>query len=173
MIEWVMWLAAPGVFILLFGALAEGGLDALTSLAKYCVTVVAALLVHGFVVLPLLVKFVGGMSPVEWLRGIRPAMAVALSTSSSSATLPVTIEACEKNLEVPRPVASFVLPLGATMNMDGTALYEAIAAVFVAQAYGIDLSLGQQFLVFFTASAASVGAAGIPSAGLVLSLIHI
>ena len=167
MIEWVMWLAAPGVFILLFGALAEGGLDALTSLAKYCVTVVAALLVHGFVVLPLLVKFVGGMSPVEWLRGIRPAMAVALSTSSSSATLPVTIEACEKNLEVPRPVASFVLPLGATMNMDGTALYEAIAAVFVAQAYGIDLSLGQQFLVFFTASAASVGAAGIPSAGLV------
>ena len=167
MIEWVMWLAAPGVFILLFGALAEGGLDALTSLAKYCATVVAALLVHGFVVLPLLVKYVGGMSPVEWLRGIRPAMAVALSTSSSSATLPVTIEACEKNLEVPRPVASFVLPLGATMNMDGTALYEAIAAVFVAQAYGIDLSLGQQFLVFFTASAASVGAAGIPSAGLV------
>ncbi len=167
MIEWVMWLAAPGVFILLFGALAEGGVEALSSLAKYCVTVVAALLVHGFVVLPILVRTVGGRSPVEWLRGIRPAMAVALSTSSSSATLPVTIEACEKNLDVPRPVASFVLPLGATMNMDGTALYEAIAAMFVAQAYGIDLSLGQQFLVFFTASAASVGAAGIPSAGLV------
>ena len=167
MIEWVMWLAAPGVFVLLFGALSEGGLQALSSLAKYCTTVVAALLVHGFVVLPLLVKLVGGRSPIEWLRGIRPAMAVALSTSSSSATLPVTIDACEKNLEVPRPVASFVLPLGATMNMDGTALYEAIAAMFVAQAYGIDLSLGQQFLVFFTASAASVGAAGIPSAGLV------
>ncbi len=167
MIEWVMWLAAPGVFVLLFGALAEGGVDALSSLARYCVTVAAALAVHGFVVLPLLVKYVGGRSPVEWMRGIRPAMAVALSTSSSSATLPVTIEVCEKNLDVPRPVASFVLPLGATMNMDGTALYEAIAAMFVAQAYGIDLTLGQQFLVFFTASAASVGAAGIPSAGLV------
>jgi Na+/H+-dicarboxylate symporter len=167
MIEWVMWLAAPGVFVLLFGALAEGGLDALSSLAKYCLTVVAALAIHGFIVLPLLVKYVGGMSPTRWLKGIRPAMAVALSTSSSSATLPVTIDVCEKNLDIPRPVASFVLPLGATMNMDGTALYEAIAALFVAQAYGIDLSLGQQFIVFFTASAASVGAAGIPSAGLV------
>jgi Na+/H+-dicarboxylate symporter len=167
MIEWVMWLAAPGVFVLLFGALSQGGVEALSSLARYCITVIAALLIHGFVILPLIVKFIGGRSPIEWLRGIRPAMAVALSTSSSSATLPVTIEACEKNLDVPRPVASFVLPLGATMNMDGTALYEAIAAMFVAQAYGIDLTLGQQFLVFFTASAASVGAAGIPSAGLV------
>ena len=167
MIDWIMWLAAPGVFVLLFGALAEGGLDALASLGKYCLTVVAGLTVHGLIVLPLLVKYVGRRSPAEWLRGIRPALAVALSTSSSSATLPVTIEACENNLDIPRPVASFVLPLGATINMDGTALYEAIAAMFVAQAYGIELSLGQQFLVFFTASAASVGAAGIPSAGLV------
>ena len=107
------------------------------------------------------------MSPVKWLKGIRPALAVAVSTASSAATLPVTIEACEENLDIPPPVASFVLPLGATMNMDGTALYEAIAALFVAQAYGIELGIGQQIIVFLTAAAASVGAAGIPSAGLV------
>lgn len=166
-IDWVMWIAPVGVFVLLQKALAEGGLAALQALATYSATVAGALAVHGLVVLPLLVRFVGGLSPVTWLRGIRPALAVSLSTASSSATLPVTIEACEENLDVPPPVASFVLPLGATMNMDGTALYEAIAALFVAQAYGIDLGIGQQIVVFFTAAAASVGAAGIPSAGLV------
>lgn len=166
-VDWVLWLAPLGVFALLQRSLADGGLSALKALAAYSGVVAAALAVHGFVALPLIVKFVGGLSPVEWLRGIRQPMAVAVSTASSSATLPVTIEACEENLDVPGPVASFVLPLGATMNMDGTALYEAIAALFVAQAYGIDLSLGQQLVVFFTAAAASVGAAGIPSAGLV------
>ena len=166
-VDWVLWLAPLGVFALLHRSLADGGLSALKALAAYSGVVAAALAIHGFVALPLIVKFVGGLSPVEWLRGIRQPMAVAVSTASSSATLPVTIEACEENLDVPGPVASFVLPLGATMNMDGTALYEAIAALFVAQAYGIDLSLGQQLVVFFTAAAASVGAAGIPSAGLV------
>ena len=166
-VDWVLWLAPLGVFALLQRSLADGGLSALKALAAYSGVVAAALAIHGFVALPLIVKFVGGLSPVEWLRGIRQPMAVAVSTASSSATLPVTIEACEENLDVPGPVASFVLPLGATMNMDGTALYEAIAALFVAQAYGIDLSLGQQLVVFFTAAAASVGAAGIPSAGLV------
>ena len=167
MIDWVMWLAPIGVFVLLQKSLADGGLSALKALAAYSGTVFAALAVHGLVALPLIVLLVGRMSPLRWFKGIRPALAVAVSTASSAATLPVTIEACEENLEVPGPVASFVLPLGATMNMDGTALYEAIAALFVAQAYGIDLSLGQQLVVFFTAAAASVGAAGIPSAGLV------
>ena len=166
-VDWVLWLAPLGVFALLHKSLADGGLSALKALAAYSGTVTLALTIHGFIALPLLVKFAGGMSPLVWLRGIRAPMAVAVSTASSSATLPVTIEACEENLEVPGPVASFVLPLGATMNMDGTALYEAIAALFVAQAYGIDLSLGQQLVVFFTAAAASIGAAGIPSAGLV------
>lgn len=166
-VDWVLWLAPLGVFALLQRSLADGGLSALKALAAYSGTVAAALAIHGFIALPLIVKFVGGMSPVTWLRGIRSPMAVAVSTASSSATLPVTIEACEENLDVPGPVASFVLSLGATMNMDGTALYEAIAALFVAQAYGIDLSLGQQLVIFFTAAAASVGAAGIPSAGLV------
>ena len=166
-VDWVLWLAPLGVFALLHKSLSDGGLGALKALAAYSGTVTLALAIHGFIALPLLVRFLGGMSPLAWLRGIRAPMAVALSTASSSATLPVTIEACEENLDVPGPVASFVLPLGATMNMDGTALYEAIAALFVAQAYGIDLSMGQQFVIFFTAAAASVGAAGIPSAGLV------
>ncbi len=166
-VDWVLWLAPLGVFALLHKSLADGGFAAVKALAAYSATVTLALAIHGFVALPLLVRFLGRMSPRAWLRGIRAPMAVAFSTASSSATLPVTIEACEENLDVPGPVASFVLPLGATMNMDGTALYEAVAALFVAQAYGIDLSLGQQLVVFFTAAAASVGAAGIPSAGLV------
>ena len=163
----VMWVAPLGVFGLLEANLAKGGLDSLIAVGRYCVTVVLGLGIHGFIVLPLFVYLLGRMSPLRWLRGIRPAIAVALSTSSSSATLPVTIDACEGNLDVPTEVASFVLPLGATMNMDGTALYEAIAALFVAQVFGIELSLVEQVVVFATAMAASVGAAGIPSAGLV------
>ena len=163
----IMWVAPLGVLGLLEANLAKGGLDALLAVGRYCITVTLGLGIHGFVILPLIVLFIGKMSPRTWIRGIRPAVAVALSTSSSSATLPVTIEACEDNLGVPTGVASFVLPLGATMNMDGTALYEAIAALFVAQVFGIELSLIQQVVVFVTAMAASVGAAGIPSAGLV------
>jgi len=163
----IMWLAPIGVVGLLIDALGRSGLGLLVDLGKYCLTVLLALGIHGFVVLPLIVLLVGKRSPVEWFRGIRPAMAVAFSTASSSATLPVTIQAVEENLDVPTPIASFVLPLGATMNMDGTALYEAIAALFVAQALGFDLGMGQQMVVLITAMAASVGAAGIPSAGIV------
>lgn len=164
----VMWLAPVGVLGLLISTLQLHGLELLFQLAKYAITVLTGLGIHGFVVLPLIVLLVGKMKPLDWLRGIRPAMAVAFSTSSSSATLPVTIQACEENLEIPKPVASFVLPVGATMNMDGTALYEAVAAIFVAQALpDFDLSVGQQLVVFATAMAASVGAAGIPSAGIV------
>jgi len=166
-IDWVMWLAPLGVFVLLQKSLADGGLGALKALAAYSGTVTAALAIHGLVALPIIVRVLGGMSPLTWLRGIRPALAVAFSTASSAATLPVTMDVCEENLDVPAPVASFVLPLGATMNMDGTALYEAVAAMFVAQAYGIELGLGQQIIIFLTAAAASIGAAGIPSAGLV------
>ena len=163
----IMWLAPLGVVGLLITALQKSGLRLIFDLGKYCATVLLGVGLHGFVVLPLIVLLVARRKPLEWLRGIRPAMAVALSTSSSSATLPVTIQAVEENLNVPKPIASFVLPLGATMNMDGTALYEAVAALFVAQALGIDLSMGQQMVVLMTAMAASVGAAGIPSAGIV------
>jgi proton glutamate symport protein len=163
----IMWTAPLGVLGLLQANLAKGGLDSLVAVGRYCITVILGLGIHGLIVLPLLVWGVGRMAPRRWLAGIRPAVAVAFSTSSSSATLPVTIEACEDNLDVPPEVASFVLPLGATMNMDGTALYEAIAALFVAQVWGIELGLTEQLVVFATAMAASVGAAGIPSAGLV------
>ena len=164
----VMWLAPLGVLGLLVATLEEHGLGLLFQLAKYAMTVLTGLGIHGFLVLPLIVLLVGRMKPMDWFRGIRPAMAVSFSTSSSSATLPVTIQACEENLDVPGPVASFVLPVGATMNMDGTALYEAVAAIFVAQALpDFDLSVGQQMVIFATAMAASVGAAGIPSAGIV------
>ncbi len=163
----IMWVAPLGVLGLLQANLAKGGLDSLLAVGRYSVTVALGLGIHGLIVLPAIVWFVGRMAPRRWIRGIRPAIAVAFSTSSSSATLPVTIEACEDNLDVPTEVASFVLPLGATMNMDGTALYEAVAALFVAQVFGIELDLTQQVVVFATAMAASVGAAGIPSAGLV------
>lgn len=163
----VMWLAPLGVVGLLIDALGKSGLGLLFDLGKYCLTVLLALGIHGFVILPLIVLLIGKRNPLEWFRGIRPAMAVAFSTSSSSATLPVTIQSVEENLDVPTPIASFVLPIGATMNMDGTALYEAIAALFVAQALGFDLGMGQQLVVLITAMAASVGAAGIPSAGIV------
>ena len=172
--RWVMravglfMLVAPlGVLGLLVSSLSEGGLDALTAVGRYALCVVLALAIHGAVVLPSIVAVVGRRKPLEWLRGARPALLVAFSTSSSAATLPVTIETCEQELGVPKSVASFVLPLGATINMDGTALYEAIAALFVAQVVGIDLDAGQQIVVVITAMAASVGAAGIPSAGLV------
>ncbi len=163
----IMWLAPIGVVGLLIQALGKSGLGLLFDLGRYCATVLIALGIHGLVVLPLIVLIFARRHPLEWFRGIRPAMAVAFSTSSSSATLPVTIQSVEENLDVPTPVASFVLPLGATMNMDGTALYEAIAALFVAQALGFDLGTGQQLVVLVTAMAASVGAAGIPSAGIV------
>ncbi len=163
----IMWLAPIGVVGLLIEALGKSGLGLLLDLGKYCLTVLLALGIHGFIILPLIVLLIGKRKPLEWFRGIRPAMAVAFSTSSSAATLPVTIQSVEENLDVPTPVASFVLPLGATMNMDGTALYEAIAALFVAQALGFDLGMGQQLVVLITAMAASVGAAGIPSAGIV------
>jgi len=164
----IMWLAPLGVLGLLIATLEQHGLELLFQLAKYAVTVLTGLGIHGFLVLPLIVLLVGRRKPLEWLRGIRPAMAVSFSTSSSSATLPVTMRSCEENLDIPKPVAGFVLPVGATMNMDGTALYEAVAAIFVAQALPeVDLSAGQQLVVFATAMAASVGAAGIPSAGIV------
>ena len=114
----------------------------------------------------------GGVSPLRLLRGARAPLAISFSTASSSATLPVTIEMTERELGVSPKVAGFVLPLGATVNMNGTALYEAVAAMFIAQAYGIQLDLGQQLLIFITATLAAVGAAGIPSAGLItMSLV--
>lgn len=138
------------------------------SLAIYSLCVVAALLFHAFVTLPVIVRVVGKARPFRHLKNMATPLLTAFSTSSSSATLPLTMDALEHNSGVSNKVTSFTLPLGATINMDGTALYECVAAMFIAQAYGVDLTFGQQILVVITALLASIGAAGIPMAGLVM-----
>ncbi len=138
------------------------------SLAIYSLCVVGALLFHALVSLPLIVRVLGKAKPYEHLKNMTVPLLTAFSTSSSSATLPLTMEALENKSGVSNKISSFTLPLGATINMDGTALYECVAAMFIAQAYGVDLTFTQQVLVVVTALLASIGAAGIPMAGLVM-----
>jgi Na+/H+-dicarboxylate symporter len=168
---WIMKLAPIGVFALIAGVVAAGGFGVLKSLGKYVVTVMLGLTIHCALLLTVFLRGMGRMSPREFLAGMRSALAIAFSTASSSSTLPVTMECVTDNLNVSTRTSSFVLPLGATVNMDGTALYESVAAIFIAQAYGIELGLGAQAIVFVTATLAAVGAAGIPSAGLVTMTI--
>ncbi len=134
----------------------------------YMLTVILALAVHAIITLPLLTRFIGRVNPLKHFRAVTTPLLTAFSTSSSSATLPLTMEAVEHKDGVSNKITSFTLPLGATINMDGTALYECVAAMFIAQAYGIDLSFLQQVIVVITALLASIGAAGIPMAGLVM-----
>lgn len=164
--EWVMKLAPVGIFGLVAKVTATTGLSAFSSLAWFFITVTVALALHAFVILPV-VLFVTGVKPLGHIRAMIPALITAFSTASSSATLPVTLECLEKDAKVPNRVTAFVLPLGATVNMDGTALYECVAAMFLAQAYGVELSFAQQFTVVFAALLTSVGVAGIPAASLV------
>ncbi len=150
----------------------SGHLGALAgSLGVYMITVFLGLIFHATITLPTLVKFIGKLNPVKHAKAMATALLTAFSTSSSSATLPLTMEAIENNAGVSNKISSFVLPLGATVNMDGTALYECVAAMFIAQAYGIHLGFIQQIVVVFTALLASIGAAGIPMAGLVMITI--
>ncbi len=137
-------------------------------LGLYMLAVILALIVHSCVTLPLILKLVGKINPFSHIRAMSVPLLTAFSTSSSSATLPLTMEAVEHKAGASNKITSFVLPLGATINMDGTALYECVAAIFIAQAYGIDLSFGEQIIVVITALLASIGAAGIPMAGLVM-----
>ena len=138
---------------------------------KYSLTVLTGLAVHAFVILPLILALLARRNPWRYGLGMMQAVATAFSTASSSATLPITINAAQKNNNINPKAASFVLPLGATINMDGTALYEAVAAIFIAQLYGIELSFAQQVIIVLTATLAAVGAAGIPQAGLVTMVI--
>jgi len=138
------------------------------SLAIYSACVVAGLFIHAFIFLPLIVRFIGKANPITHFKNMATPLITAFSTSSSSATLPLTMDSLEHKSGVSNKVASFTLPLGATINMDGTALYECVAAMFIAQAYGIDLTFLQQLIVVATALLASIGAAGIPMAGLVM-----
>jgi proton glutamate symport protein len=163
----VMRFAPLGVFALVARTVMDTGLAAFAPLALFVLTVVLALGVHFLVVLPLLLYLIGGVNPLRHYQAMGAALLTAFSTASSSATLPVTMECVEKNAGVSNKVTSFVLPLGATVNMDGTALYECVAALFIAQAYGIELSMGTQFLVVLLALLTSIGVAGIPAASLV------
>jgi Na+/H+-dicarboxylate symporter len=165
--DWVMKFAPIGVFALVAKVVATTGLDAFKPLALFFITVVAALAVHFFVVMPVLLRIIGRVNPWRHYRAMLPALLTAFSTSSSSATLPMTLECVEKNAGVSNKTSSFVLPLGATINMDGTALYECVAAIFIAQAYGIELSFATQFTIVMVALLTSIGVAGIPAASLV------
>ena len=165
--ELIMRFAPIGVFALVAKVVAVSGLDAFRPLAVFFFTTLTALVLHLFLVMPLILRFIGGVNPVRQYRAMMPALLTAFSTSSSSATLPITLDCVEKNAGVSNRVTSFVLPLGATVNMDGTALYECVAAMFIAQAYGIELSIAQQFTVVTLALFTSIGVAGIPAASLV------
>lgn len=163
----VMLFAPIGVFCLVAKTVMSTGFSAFKPLLVFFFTVVVALVLHVFVTLSLMLKALGGINPLVHLRAMLPAMLTAFSTASSSATLPVTLECMEKNAGVSNKTSAFVLPLGATVNMDGTALYECVAAIFIAQAYGLDLSFAQQLLVVIIALLSSIGVAGIPAASLV------
>jgi proton glutamate symport protein len=167
MTEFIMKFAPIGVFGLVGAVIAEAGLKATGPLALFAVAVLLALGMHAFGTMLLLLRFVGRVRPLKTLMGASKAMLTAFSTASSSATLPVTIESVEDNLGVSNKVSSFVLPLGATVNMNGTALYECAAALFLAQAYGLELTLGVQFTIVVIALMTSIGVAGVPSASLV------
>lgn len=165
--ELVMKFAPIGVFALVAKVVTVSGFAAFQPLLAFFFTVLIALLVHIVVVMPLLLRLVGGVSPLRHYQAMAPALLTAFSTASSSATLPVTIDCIENRAGVSNRVTSFVLPLGATINMDGTALYECVAAIFIAQAYGLDLTVAQQVSIVVLALMTSIGVAGIPAASLV------
>ncbi|MDA3869404.1 MAG: dicarboxylate/amino acid:cation symporter [Gammaproteobacteria bacterium] len=163
----VMKFAPIGVFALVAKVIMQSGTEAFGPLAVFFATVIMALALHMFVYLPLVLKFVAKVSPTLHFKAMMPAILTAFSTSSSSATLPITLDCVEQRAGVSNRVSGFTLPLGATVNMDGTALYECVAAMFIAQAYGLQLSLEIQFLIVLIALLTSIGVAGIPSASLV------
>lgn len=177
-VDLIMKTAPYGVFALMAAVIVDltgddlgQALLLLRALAWYCIAVLIGLLLHVFIVYSTLFKLFSKMRLRDFFRAIRPAILLGFSTSSSLATLPVTMERVEKNLGVKEEVSSFVLPVGATLNMDGTSLYQAIAAVFIAQALGMDLSIAQQLTIVLTATAASIGVAGVPGAGIIMLVI--
>jgi Na+/H+-dicarboxylate symporter len=170
-ISWVMLLAPYAVFALIGAVVAQFGLDLLRSLLIYSLLVAGGLLLHMIGTISFMVRFFAKLNPIEFFRRIKEVPIFAFSTSSSNATLPLTIRTAEGRLGISKEISSFVLPLGATINMDGTALYQAVAVMFIAQIYGIDLSLSQQATVVLTATLASIGTAGVPSAGIIMLIV--
>lgn len=170
-IDWIMKLAPYAVFVLIAGVVSTSGMDLLKSLLVYALCVAAGLLLHAFGTYGILVRLLAKLNPLDFYRRIAEAPLVGFSTSSSNATLPVTMETAEEKLGVSKQVSSFVLPLGATINMDGTAMYQAIAVMFIAQIYGVPIGISEQLTIVLTATLASIGAAGVPSAGIIILVL--
>lgn len=178
LVDFIMLTAPYGVFALMAAVIVDlagddltKAVDLLGALGWYCIAVLLGLILHVLIVYSSLFKMFSKMKLKDFFKAIRPAILLGFSTSSSSATLPVTMERVEKNVGVDEEVSSFVLPIGATINMDGTSLYQAVAAVFIAQALGLDLSIAQQLTIVLTATFASIGAAGVPGAGIIMLVI--
>ena len=177
-VNMIMVVAPIGVFALIAKTINQVAQDDLSAVAEllgalgfYCLVVVAGLLIHGFITYPILLKSFSSLKIGRFFQGIAPAQLLAFSSSSSGATLPITMKMCERNLGVSKEVSSFVLPLGATINMDGTALYQAVAAVFIAQALGLGLDTTAQLQIVLTAVLASIGTAAVPGAGIIMLII--
>jgi Na+/H+-dicarboxylate symporter len=171
LVEKIMYIAPYAVFTLIAATVAEFGFDILMTLLWYSITVILGLVILTFIEYPVLLKIFTKIKITDFFRAQKQVLAVAFSTSSSAATLPITMDVCEKKLGVPNRIASFVLPLGTTVNMDGTALYQAVAAMFIAQVYGFDLNLTQQLTIVLTAALAAVGTAPVPGVGLLMLII--
>ncbi len=167
MVDFIMKIAPYGVFALIAATIADFGFDILATLIWYMFAVVLGLILQTSLVYSFLVKFLGKTNPIKFFKSMRNAQAIAFSTSSSAATLPVTME-CVENIGVPKQISGFVLPLGATINMDGTALYQGVAAVFIAQVYGFDLGIAEQLTIVLTAVLASIGTAPVPGVGIIM-----
>ena len=164
----ILMLVAPfGVFCLMLTLFSNMGFTAIADLIKYFMTVAGILILHFFLTYSMMVRFVAGLNPIRFYKNFLPVMAYAFSTSSSNATLPVTLETVEYRLGVRNEVASFTVPLGATINMDGTAIMQGVATVFIAQAYNIDIGMTEYLMVVLTATLASIGTAGVPGVGLI------
>lgn len=171
MVSFIIWTAPFGVFGIITGIVATSGFSAFKPLMFYFLIVLAGLAIHMFITLPLILWTLGRVSPLKHYKGMLPALLTAFSTCSTIVTLPLTLKAVTENSGASDRAAGFVLPIGATVNMDGTALYECVAAIFIAQVYGFDLSLGAQLTVAVTAVLASIGAASVPMSGLVMMSI--
>lgn len=170
-VGWIMYIAPFGIMALLIKLIATQNMALLGSVAKFVIIVLGTTVLHGLIILPLILYLITRISPLRFFQGVREALLTAFATSSSSATMPITLRCMEQNLKVNPSITGFVIPLGAHLNMDGTALYEAAAALFIANLAGVDLNLMQQLIVCLTAMIASIGAPGIPSAGMVTMIM--
>jgi len=166
-VHMVMKLAPYGVLALIAAVVGEFGINILLPLLKYSLVVVSGLFIYTLSVNSLTIGLIGRYNPLKFFKNYRPAILIAFSTSSSNAALPIAMECVGEKMNVPKEITSFVLPLGATINMDGTALYQGVAAIFIAQIYGMGLGITQQLTIILTATLASVGAAGVPGAGII------